>query len=664
MCGIAGIVNCIDGPPPGGPEVARLLGPLRHRGPDQFGIYTDDHVGLGNARLSIVDLAHGQQPIGNEDGTLWIVYNGEVFNHLELRAELEARGHRFVTRTDTEVIVHLFEEYGPACLGRLNGQFAFALWDARRRSLFLARDRLGVRPLFHTRIGGRFLFASEIKALFADPAVPRSLDVAGVANVFAFWAALPPSTCFEGIHELPPGHCLEIREGTAELRRYWQWDFATDERLGEEEATEALTAHLDRATRLRLRSDVPVGAYLSGGLDSSVIASLIRDSRVAALDTFSIAFRDPAFDESEHQRAMAEFLGTRHHVVEATHEDIGRVFPEVVWHAETPLVRTAPAPMFLLSKRVRDAGYKVVLTGEGADELLGGYDVFKEAKIRRFWSGQPASTRRPRLLGRLYPDIARLSATSPAYLAAFFGARLTETDAADFSHAIRWKNSRRTLRFFRPEHPTPNAGLPDRLTIPEKFLAWDPLQRAQYLESTLFLSGYLLAAQGDRVAMAHSVEGRYPFLDPEVVGFCSRLPARYKLRGLREKWLLRRLARTRVPDSILRRRKRPYRAPIHRSFATTAGTEYVAESLSEKAIAEAGVFRPEAVARLEARRREGAVLGETDDMALVGVLSTQLLHRQYVRAFSAPPPLDGTDDVKWVHRGAGTPSGPWRSVPR
>ena len=664
MCGIAGIVNCVDGPPPGAPEVARLLGPLRHRGPDQFGIYTDGRVGLGNARLSIVDLAHGQQPIGNEDGTLWIVYNGEVFNHLELRAELESRGHRFETRTDTEVIVHLFEEYGPACLNRLNGQFAFALWDSRAEALFLVRDRLGVRPVFHTRVGGRLLFASEIKALFADPSVPRALDVAGVAGVFATWANPTPGTCFHGIHELPPGHYLEIRGGNLALRRYWQWEFATDDRLGETDAIDGLTALLDRATRLRLRSDVPVGAYLSGGLDSSVIASLIRRSQVAALDTFSIAFRDPAFDESEHQRTMADFLGTRHQVVEASYEDIGRVFPDVVWHAETPLMRTAPAPMFLLSRRVRDAGYKVVLTGEGADELLGGYDLFKEAKIRRFWASQPASSWRPRLLGRLYPDIARLASTSPAYLAAFFGTRLSEIDAPDYSHAIRWKNNRRTLRFFRSEHPISPSGLPERLSLPEAFPSWDPLQRAQYLEATLFLSGYLLAAQGDRVAMAHSVEGRYPFLDPDVVGFCCRLPARYKLRGLQEKWLLRRLAQTRVPDSILRRRKRPYRAPIHRSFATGAGTEYVAERLSEKSIVDAGIFRPDAVARLEARRREGVPLGETDDMALVGILSTQLLHRQYVAAFHAPSPLGGADDVKWVHRGAEPPSGPWRSVPR
>ncbi|MCC6231110.1 MAG: asparagine synthase (glutamine-hydrolyzing), partial [Verrucomicrobiales bacterium] len=481
MCGIAGILHPTPGSPPGREAIARLLGTLRHRGPDQFGIYTDDHAGLGNARLSIVDLAHGQQPIGNEDGSLWIVYNGEVFNHPELRAELESRGHHFTTRSDTEVIIHLFEEYGPDCLTRLNGQFALALWDSRRRRLLLARDRLGVRPVFYTIADGRLIFASEIKALFADPSVPRALDPVGVAQVFEYWTCLPPRTCFQGIHELPPGCWLEWHEGRVTVQRYWQLAFDTDFSLSEAAATELLAERLHDATRLRLRADVPVGAYLSGGLDSSVIASLVRRSEVAQLDTFSIAFADPAFDEREHQQAMARFLGTRHQVVDATHAEIGAIFPEVIWHTETPLMRTAPAPMFLLSRRVRDCGFKVVLTGEGADEFLGGYDLFKEAKIRRFWSKRPDSRWRPWLLRRLYPDITALASTSPAYLAAFFGAGLTETSAPDYSHRIRWKNNRRSLRFLHPELRTAIDPHTHRPTLPDSAHSWDPLQRAQFL---------------------------------------------------------------------------------------------------------------------------------------------------------------------------------------
>jgi asparagine synthase (glutamine-hydrolysing) len=349
---------------------------------------------------------------------------------------------------------------------------------------------------------------------------------------------------------------------------------------------------------------------------------------------------------------MARFLGTDHQVIHATHEDIGRVFPEVVWHAETPLLRTAPAPMFLLSRLVRDRGYKVVLTGEGADEFLGGYDIFKETMIRQFWARQPESRRRPLLLQRIYPDIAGLAATGPAYLKAFFGAGLQEPGALDYSHQVRWRNNRRTLRLFdegfRPasHQPLSTAGV----AYPDGFSHWGLLERAQYLETRIFLSGYLLAAQGDRVAMAHSVEGRYPFLDPRVVEFCSRLPSSFKLRGLQEKWLLRQAARDWLPVGILKRRKRPYRAPIHRCFADSADTGYVRHLLAPEAIDGAGVFKSKAVDHMVAQWRTGKPMGETDDMALVGVISTQLLHSRFVSDFRPADPLGDRDDVKVVDR--------------
>jgi asparagine synthase (glutamine-hydrolysing) len=392
MCGIAGVLDLAGRDAPDEAVVRRMLGTIRHRGPDEFGIYLGRSVAMGNARLSIVDLEGGQQPIGNEDGRYWIVFNGEIFNHPELRQDLEARGHRFATHCDTEVIVHLYEEEGPACLRRLNGQFAIALWDEREQSLFLARDRVGVRPLFYTRGNGRLGFASEIKALLAVPGVQAEPDPASLAEVFTYWSPLSPHTCFRGIREVPPGHYLLARHGQVTVSRYWQATFdeapaSTDGPI--EPYVEQLRDLLVDATRIRLRADVPVGAYLSGGLDSSLIASFVRDVGVTRLDTFSISFSDPRFDESAYQLRMAEALGTDHQVVYATHADIGRVFPDVVWQTETPLVRTAPAPMFLLSKLVRDHRYKVVLTGEGADEFLAGYDIFKEAKVRRFWARQP-----------------------------------------------------------------------------------------------------------------------------------------------------------------------------------------------------------------------------------------------------------------------------------
>ena len=572
MCGIVGMLNLEHGPPVGEEIMRRMLAMIRHRGPDQFGIYLDAQIGLGSARLSIVDLHSGQQPIANEDETLWIVFNGEIFNHIELRPALEARGHRFATQCDTEVVLHMYEEYGPDCLHHFNGQFAFAIWDARDQSLFLARDRLGVRPIFYTQTGGTLVFGSEIKALLAGGQVQAAIDPLALDQVFTCWSVQAPRTVFRDIAELPAGHYLHVREGHVALRRYWQLDFQGDAAaaspLAEQEYLEQFRELLIDATRIRLRADVPVGSYLSGGLDSSTIASIVRRYATNRLDTFSIAFSDPDFDERAYQEKMARALGTNHHVVEASYTDIGRVFPEVVWHAETPLLRSAPAPMFLLSKLVQQQNFKVVLTGEGADEFLAGYDLFKEAKVRRFWAQQPRSLRRPLLFKRLYPWMPGLSEGNPGYLAAFFGIGLQDVDDPAYSHAVRWRTTGRTRRFFSAELQQAIAAAGDGapMSYPDAFAAWDWLQRAQYVEVTSFLSPYLLSSQGDRMAMAHAVEGRFPFLDYRIVEFCSRLPARLKLRGLTEKYLLKQLGREWLPEDVWQRPKRPYRAPIHRCF--------------------------------------------------------------------------------------------------
>jgi asparagine synthase (glutamine-hydrolysing) len=403
MCGIVGVLNLADRPPVDTGLLCRMLGTFRHRGPDEFGIYRDPQIGLGNARLSILDLTSGQQPIGNEDGTLWIVYNGEAFNYVELRPQVEARGHRFRTNTDTEVILHLYEDHGPGCLAYLNGQYAIAIWDAQERTLFLARDRMGIRPLFYTVMDGQLLFGSEIKALLAYPGARAEIDPASLHQVFTFWSTLTPRTVFRNVHEIPPGHYLLVREGQLALRSYWSPDFAPDQDTSrtDQDYLDEFESLLIDATRIRLRADVPVGAYLSGGLDSSITAAIIRKYTDNYLDTFSIAFEDPQFDESRFQRQMAAALGTNHRVAYCTSPDIGAVFPDVIWHTETPVLRTAPAPMFLLSQLVRDRGLKVVLTGEGADEILAGYNIFKEMKIRRFWARQPGSQMRPLLLRRL-----------------------------------------------------------------------------------------------------------------------------------------------------------------------------------------------------------------------------------------------------------------------
>lgn len=643
MCGITGVYNQRERKPVDRQVLLQMLAMIRHRGPDGFGIYRDEHVGLGSARLSIIDISGGDQPISNEDGSLWIVFNGEIFNYVELRPALEARGHRFSTHSDTEVIVHLYEDFGPACLQQLNGQFAIAIWDARRKELFLARDRLGIRPLFYTRHQGQLIFGSEIKTLLAYPGVQAQIDPESLDQIFTYWSALAPRSAFQNIYEVPPGHYLLARGEQITTQGYWSLDFSDGSAPGTslQDYQDELEALLVDAARIRLRADVPVGAYLSGGLDSSTITAIIRNFSDTPLDTFSISFSDPEFDESPFQRQMAAFLGTQHQVVYARHSDIGELFPEVIWHTEIPILRTAPVPLYKLSELVRQNHYKVVLTGEGADEILAGYDIYKEAKIRRFWAKQPHSQLRPLLFNRLYPEISHMP-NSNAYLASFFGAGLENTEALDYSHQVRWRATSRAKRFFSPALQEALASCPhQQVYYPDGFERWDPLGQAQYLESSIFLPQYLLSSQGDRVGMAHSVEGRFPFLDYRVVEFCSKLPPEVKLFGLNEKFLLRRLASKWLPDEIWQRRKRPYRAPIHRSFFGPAGPlDYVSELLSAQCLEECGLFNPAAVQQMVQKLAAGKRVGETDDMALAGILSTQLVWRQFVQDFRShmPPP--------------------------
>lgn len=674
MCGIVGVLSTVDDSALNEGLLRRMIGAIRHRGPDQFGVYLFAsaalRLGLGNARLSILDLSCGQQPIGNEDHTLWIVFNGEVFNYLELRRDLEAQGHLFRTETDTEVILHLFEQYGPDCVRRLNGQFALAIWDEKARRLFLARDRCGILPLYYRLQDGDFIFASEIKAIAAHPRVSLDLDPLALDQIFTYWSPLSPRTAFRDIRSLPPGCCAVVdSDGTLRINRYWQPCFpdAHQEPLRDpEEAGHQFKSLLADATRLRLRADVTVGAYLSGGLDSSAVTAIARHITGDQLETFSVAFTDQAYDESEFQQRMATHLGTRHHIISCSPTDIGSVFPEVIWHTETPLLRTAPAPLFLLSQLVRREGIKVVLTGEGADEFLAGYNIFKEAKIRRFWSRTPESAWRPVLLQRLYAYVGDLSAVGNAYQRSFFGQGLNRSNSPTYSHEVRWRNTSRIKRLLSRRVQAEvdaqpcdefEAGESDGLAagplqLPDGFSDWSGLSQAQYLEATVFLPEYLLCSQGDRMLMAHSVEGRFPFLDHRVIEFASLLAPRLKLCGLQEKYLLRRTMRAELPDAILNRPKQPYRAPIHACFFPNGSIlEWVAEELSAAAVEAAGCFDSRAVSVLVEKASRSGSLSETDSMALVGAISTQLVYRQFVSGYRRSPTRERECDVKTVLRG-------------
>jgi asparagine synthase (glutamine-hydrolysing) len=619
-----------------------MLTTIRHRGPDEFGVYVDDKLGMGSARLSIIDLSTGQQPICNEDRSLWIVFNGEIFNYVELRADLVQRGHRFSTQSDTEVILHLYEELGPGCLQHFNGQFAIAIWDTKQETLFLARDRLGIRPVFYAPLPQGLVFGSEIKAILLDERIPARLDPYALAQTFTFWAPLAPRTVFEGIEELRPGHHMLVTKDGRTVSQYWSLEFppaGEEANLSEAEAAEQLRALLSDATRLRLRADVTVGSYLSGGLDSTYIAGLIREHTPESLCTFSIGFANAAYDESKYQQLATAFLGTDHRRTFCEDADIGRVLPEVIWHTEVPILRTSPVPMYLLSRLVRDNGIKVVLTGEGSDEFLGGYDIYKEDKIRRFWAREPESTLRPLLLRRLYPYIANVTRGGDAYLTAFFGKGLTETDRPAYSHLMRWNSTARMRNFLAADFQLDAYDPVDEAlaNFDRVLQGRSPLAQAQLLEVTTFMSAYLLSSQGDRVMSANSVEGRFPFLDYRVVEFAGRLPPHLKMRGLREKHILKQSAAGFLPSEIVERYKQPYRAPIHKAFLDQP-LDYVMDLLSPEGIRSSGVFAPEPVDRLLRKYKVRGEFSEFEDMALVGALSTQLLYRQFIENFDRSVP--------------------------
>lgn len=641
MCGIAGLYNFGEHAEE---LLSRMITLLRHRGPDETGMYVDTRMALGHARLSIIGLSTGMQPISNEDDSLWVVFNGEIFNYPELRHDLEKRGHIFKTETDTEVLLHVYEEFGPDGLNLLNGQFAFAIWDPAKDELFLARDRVGIRPLHYYHSHNKFLFASEIKALFLDPSIPREIDLRSLTQIFTLWTTITPRTIFKDVFELPPGHFMLLKQGRIVRREpFWNIPYFPPESRWHGsfgDAVEKSRELLLDAIRIRLRADVPVGAYLSGGLDSSIITTLISGNFNNRLRTFSIGFRDEAFDESPFQRIMVEHLGTDHSHMQIDNADIRRHFQDVIWHCEKPLLRTAPVPMFLLSRLVRESGYKVVLTGEGADEVFAGYNIFKEAKVRKFWSVNPESAFRPLLLERLYPYILKNPARGRSYLRRFFAVSKDQHLDPIFSHRIRWENTGKNRIFFsEPVNADLRGYDPEEdvlAALPEGFAERDCLSRAQFIEMDIFLSNYLLSSQGDRVAMGNSLELRVPFLDFRVIEFAMELQPAWKLRALNEKYILKKAFGDLLPEAIVSRPKHPYRAPIRDVFFGDRDG-YAHEFLSEANLRKSGYFDPMKTGRLVNKfvKGDAYIESETQNMALTGILSTQILHHQFIDRFDS-----------------------------
>jgi asparagine synthase (glutamine-hydrolysing) len=641
MCGIAGIVDLAGNRAIENQVIQRMTQALFHRGPDEEGYLQRPGLVLGSRRLSIVGLADGQQPVANEDRSVFVVFNGEFFDYPEQRAALEARGHRLVTHCDTEIIPHLWEESQEGVFERLRGQFAVALWDQHRRRLVLGRDRFGICPLYWTRQGDWLLFASEIKALLASGMVPARPDLRGIDHVFTF-AALPgPITCFEGVQLLRPGRYLQIIPANGRAassiteRAYWEMDFPDrgEENRGSDpralvDQFESLMLH---AVEERLRADVPVGAYLSGGVDSSMIAALACHLKGPAINTYTIRVDAPKLDELSAANLVARHIGTKPPIVqEFGAADAVKTYPQLIQVAEAPVIDTSCAALLQLAQRVHACGQKVVLTGEGADEWLIGYPWYKGAKLMGLMDllpGVPLSDRGRRAYLRLhqvpqYPPEFRRSVEKSlggpnAWIDAYglLGLSKLRFYAAPMREVLEKYNSWNDLQ------------------IPlERAKRWHPLNRGVWVAARVTLAGHLLQAKGDRVSMHSSVEVRYPFLDEEIFDFLAALHPNWKLRGFRDKHLLRLLGERWLPPSVYRRRKVLFRAPLD-SFHIDPEPAFVAQLLSEESLRRTGLFDIKAVHHWRRAFRQlpvGSLPRLSVEMGLTAVVATQLWHHLFI----------------------------------
>jgi asparagine synthase (glutamine-hydrolysing) len=589
MCGFAGYFDLRDRHRVETDTIHRMTEELLHRGPDSAGFLVEGNVALGFRRLSIVDLATGDQPIFNEDRSLALLCTGEIYNHPALRRELEGRGHVFATHSDVEVVLHLYEELGRDLVDRLSGQFAFVVYDRRKQELFLARDHFGVTPLYHAEADGLFLFASEIKALLRHPAVPREVDLTGLDQVLTFPGVVSPRTLFRGISSLPCGHRICVRGARVEVSEYWDLDYPRQGELAhdrdarpEESYRERLRELLERSVRARLQADVPVGVYLSGGLDSSLVAALAgRFGGDACRHAFSIRFTDPSLCESRYQRLMADRLGMVHHQILFDWSEIADRLSDMVYHCECPVRETFNTCSMALSEAARKEEIKVILGGEGADELFAGYPGYRFDQLgtRRQARYDADSLLEQELRERLWGD-------PDLFYESDFHA-LREIKNALYSDAVNEMFD----DFECVNFPVVRK---DRLE------GRHPVHQRSYLDFRLRLADHLLSEHGDRMTLANSVEGRYPFLDVDLVDFARQIPPDLKIHGFTEKYLIKRMALDLVPRDIIEREKFGFRAP-GTPFLLRQGIEWINDLLAPERIARQGYFNPGTVETLRRR---------------------------------------------------------------
>ena len=640
MCGIAGIVAA-DRLAAGDRErVERMRDIIAHRGPDDAGLYVDERAALGHRRLSIVDLAAGHQPLANERDTAWIVFNGEIYNHADIRLELEAHGHRYRTRSDTETIVHAYEQWGDACVERLRGMFAFAIWDADKRRLLLARDRLGVKPLYWAQAGDRLLFGSEIKSILESGLVRPEADESRLPELLGTRYLSGTATLFKGIQRLLPGHTLVFEHGATTIRQYWDIPAGQPDdsllRLNDREIVGRFRDLLEQSVRIRLMADVPLGMFLSGGLDSSAIAALMAGMIDRPLQTFSVAFEQQAFSELGYARQVSRAIGADAHEIVIDDQDFFAALPRMIWHEDEPIAHPSSIPLYFVSE-LAGRHVKVVLTGEGADELLAGYGKYSRALVNWRAAGAyglvPGPVRRwvaNRVVPGLPPRVRRYASRS--FIA------IDRTPEAMFfdNFAAIGLARQRTLLGQRFEGATSDQAYgPSRRYFDALDGRSSLLDRVLYTDLKTYLVELLM--KQDQMSMAASIESRVPFLDHKLVEFCAALPARMKLRGLTTKWILRQAVRGILPPSILSRPKMGFPVPFG-SWMQGRWSSVARDVLLDSRSRQRGIVQPAAIERLIAGHASGDAPGAD---ALWSLLNLELWYRTYidgggVQTLSAP----------------------------
>ncbi|GAB4486959.1 MAG: asparagine synthase (glutamine-hydrolyzing) [Thermodesulfovibrionales bacterium] len=626
MCGICGRINLNEAPVDRA-LLERMTGSLAHRGPDDSGIYLKGRAGLGHRRLSVIDLSPlGHQPMANEDGTLWIVFNGEIYNFPALREGLLGRGHVFRSKTDTETILHLYEEYGTECLRHLRGMFAFAIWDERTQALFLARDRVGKKPLYYRCGSGSFAFGSEIKAILEDDAVPRRPDLLAVHHYLTYQYVPAPWTAFEGIRKLPPGHWLLLKDGEVTTRRYWTLPYLPKLALSTDELKEEIVSRLREATRLRMISDVPLGAFLSGGVDSSAVVACMAGLSDRPVKTFSIGFQEAAYNELRFARTIAERFGTDHteFIVEPRAVDI---LEKIVWHYNEPFADSSAIPTYYVSKLAREH-VTVILNGDGGDESFAGYGRYAalafSQRLHRFLPSSAACL----LLRAIMPLPHGKDPTNIVWRAKRFLQEYVKPDETRNGHWLCHFSTDMKTGLYAPAFAE-QAGRTDSFEL--LYERYREVEASDFLDKTLYadVMMYLpddLLIKVDVASMAHSLEARSPFLDHEFMEFAARIPSGLKLKGTTTKYILKEALRGMLPDGILFREKMGFGVPLDHWFRGDLKQMAYDTLLSERAVAR-GYFRPERVRQILDEHATGAWNWHSH---IWNLLMLELWHRVFI----------------------------------